>query len=104
MAIMMRCVPSYPHRDMTIDEFKAWLRSFDANHDGRINEEELEEALHSLKTWFAWFKARQGIKEADSNRNGLVEYNNSQEIEKLVIFAQQKLHMKIRQSSSAYYY
>ncbi|MBA0576136.1 hypothetical protein Golob_027867, partial [Gossypium lobatum] len=80
MAIM-RCIDVQPSNEMTVDEFKAWLRRFDADHDGRINQEELKEALHSLRVRFGWWKARQGMKEADCNHDGQIE--NAKEIEKL---------------------
>ncbi|XP_017636972.1 uncharacterized protein LOC108479057 [Gossypium arboreum] len=95
MAIM-RCIDVQPSNEMTVDEFKAWLRRFDADHDGRINQEELKEALHSLRVKFGWWKARQGMKEADCNHDGQIE--NAKEIEKLVNYAQKRLHMKIYQS------
>nr|DAD41247.1 TPA_asm: hypothetical protein HUJ06_015570 [Nelumbo nucifera] len=98
MAIVC-CVPAgpaLPNRDMTVKEFKAWLKRFDSDHDGRISREELKQALRSLHTWFAWWKARQGMKEADSNRNGQIE--DAQEMARLVAFAQQHLHMKISES------
>jgi calmodulin len=78
---------------MTVEQFKAWLRRFDADHDGSISHEELKEALQSLRIWFGWWKARQGMKEADSNHNGQID--NPKEIEKLVNYAQQRLHVKI---------
>ncbi|KAK5775259.1 hypothetical protein PVK06_043132 [Gossypium arboreum] len=81
MAIM-RCIDVQPSNEMTVDEFKAWLRRFDADHDGRINQEELKEALHSLRVKFGWWKARQGMKEADCNHDGQIE--NAKEIEKLI--------------------
>lgn len=83
------------HPEMTVEEFKTWLRGFDANHDERISREELKEALASLRKWFAWWKARQGIKKADSNRDSQIDLHNMNEIEKLVNYAQQRLHMKI---------
>ncbi|KAG1366616.1 polcalcin Phl p 7 [Cocos nucifera] len=86
------CFPVLPQKDMTVGEFEAWLRQFDSNHDGRISKEELQRALHSLHTWFPWWKARRGIKEVDVNRNGMVD---KEEIGKLVNYAQQHLHMKI---------
>ncbi|KAK8995692.1 hypothetical protein V6N11_075953 [Hibiscus sabdariffa] len=55
--------------EMTVDEFKAWHRHFDAKHDGWIDGEELKEALHSPKVRFGWWKARQGMKEADCNQS-----------------------------------
>ncbi|KAJ8764547.1 hypothetical protein K2173_006287 [Erythroxylum novogranatense] len=95
MAIM-NCLQVHPSYEMTVDEFKAWLHRFDNDHDGRISREELEDALYSLRTWFAWWKARQGMKGADTNKNGLID--NNKEIEKLIVYAQQRLHMKICQN------
>ncbi|KAE8703765.1 xyloglucan endotransglycosylase hydrolase 2 family protein [Hibiscus syriacus] len=95
MAIM-RCIEVHPSMDMTVDEFKAWLRRFDADHDGRFNEEELKDAMHSLRVRFGWWKAHQGMKEADCNHDGQIE--SAKEIEKLVNYAQKRLHMKIYQS------
>ncbi|PSS21291.1 Calcium-binding protein CML18 [Actinidia chinensis var. chinensis] len=80
---------------MTVEEFKAWLRGFDGDQDGRISREELKEALQSLRIWFGGWKARQVMKEADMDRNGHLDNDN--EIEKLVTYAQQNLHMKIYQ-------
>ncbi|GKU98974.1 hypothetical protein SLEP1_g11903 [Rubroshorea leprosula] len=68
-----------------VDEFKAWLRWFDADQDGQISREELNDALHSARTWFAWWKARQGMKAADDNHDGRID--NSKEMEKLVSYA-----------------
>ena len=92
MAIM-RCIEVHPNREMTVDEFKAWLRRFDADHDGRISQGELKDALDSLRVLFGWWKARQGMKEADCNHDGQIK--NTKEIEKLVNYAQQRLHVKI---------
>jgi len=93
MAFLGRCTQVQPHRGMTVEQFKTWLRRFDANHDGSFSEEELKEALHSLRIWFGWWKARQGMKEADSNHNEQID--NPNEIEKLVNYAQQRLHVQI---------
>ncbi|KAL6222573.1 hypothetical protein ACLB2K_005965 [Fragaria x ananassa] len=86
-----------PHQEMTVDEFKAWLRRFDNDHNGQISREELTEALHSLKIWFGWWKSRLVMKQADSNRDGQID--NTKEFEKMVNYAQQNLHMKIYQSN-----
>lgn len=82
-----------PNREMTVEEFKAWLRRFDADKDGRISSEELKEAIDSLRIWFGWWKARRGMKVADSDRTGKID--SAKEMEKLVQYAQQQLHMKI---------
>lgn len=92
MAIMC-CMAVQPSAEMTLDEFKAWLRRYDGDHDGRISGEELKEALCSLHGWFGRWKARQGMKEADSDRNGSID--SEKEMEKLVQYAQHHLHMKI---------
>ncbi|KAI9164920.1 hypothetical protein LWI28_004493 [Acer negundo] len=89
----MRCVEVHPNQEMTVDEFKAWLRRYDSNSDGQISQDELKEALHGLRSWFPWWKARQGMKEADSNHDGLI--NSPKEMEKLIHFVQQRLHLKI---------
>ncbi|KVI02684.1 Calcium-binding EF-hand [Cynara cardunculus var. scolymus] len=92
MAIM-RCIRLEPNRSMTVDEFRAWLRTYDDNHDGRISQEELKEALHGLKIWFGRWKAQKAMASVDSNRSGAID--NATEMEKLVKFAQKHLHFKI---------
>nr|GEZ77762.1 putative EF-hand domain pair [Tanacetum cinerariifolium] len=82
-----------PSRSMTVDEFKAWLRTYDDNHDGRISQEELKEALHGLRIWFGRWKAKTAMKSVDSNRSGTID--SPTEMEKLVKFAEKHLHMKI---------
>ncbi|KAL8229221.1 hypothetical protein R6Q57_014121 [Mikania cordata] len=95
MAIM-RCIRLEPNRSMTVDEFKAWLRTYDDNHDGRISQEELKEALHGLKIWFGRWKTKKAMESVDSNHNGSID--NTIEMERLVQFAQKHLHMKIYKS------
>lgn len=40
MAIMA-CIRIHPNKEMTVDEFKAWIGQFDMDHDSRISREEL---------------------------------------------------------------
>ncbi|KAL8044490.1 hypothetical protein ABFX02_08G048300 [Erythranthe guttata] len=93
MAIMFCIEVLSTNREMTVEEFKAWLSRFDADKDGRISCEELNEAISSLRVWFGWWKARRCMKASDSNRTGHID--STVEMEKLVQYAQQQLHMKI---------
>lgn len=93
----MSCMQVQPDQEMTVDEFKAWLLRFDSDHNGKISREELKEALHSLRIWFGWWRARQGMKKADFNGSGQID--NAKEFEKLVTYAQQHLGMKIHENN-----
>ena len=78
----------------TVEEFRAWLAQFDADRDGRISREELEEALRSLNLWFAWWKAREAMRAVDANRNGAVD---GDEMGRIYAFAHKHLHLKMSQ-------
>jgi hypothetical protein len=65
-----------PQGELTV-EFRAWLAQFDADRDGRISREELQHALRSLNLWFAWWKARNDVRAADTNRDGGVHGDGS---------------------------
>ncbi|KAI3416615.1 EF-hand domain-containing protein [Psidium guajava] len=73
---------------MTVEEFKNWIRGFDADHDGTISRQELQEAVRSLRVWLAWWKARRGMEEAGLNRSGRID--DAEEFERLVTYAQQQ--------------
>ncbi|KAA8547208.1 hypothetical protein F0562_003636 [Nyssa sinensis] len=92
MAIIS-CIQVQPNREMSLDEFQEWLRRFDTDQDGRISREELKEALHSLRIWFGWWKARQGMKEADTDHTGHID--NAKEIEKLDTIRLQKIYIAL---------
>ncbi|KVH98327.1 hypothetical protein Ccrd_023444 [Cynara cardunculus var. scolymus] len=81
-------------QELTLEEFKIWLMTFDVNKDGRISREELREAIRfrgggRITTLI---KGRCGVKSADANRNGFIDYD---EIKNLVEFAEKVLHLKI---------
>ncbi|WVZ81994.1 hypothetical protein U9M48_029311 [Paspalum notatum var. saurae] len=84
-----------PQGEVTVEEFRAWLAQFDTNRDGRISKEELQNALRSLDVWFAWWKARRGVRAADANRDGRVDGDD--EVGRLFAYAQRNLHVKITQ-------
>ncbi|KAI8549899.1 hypothetical protein RHMOL_Rhmol06G0060900 [Rhododendron molle] len=87
-----RSVSTDGKREMTIDEFKKWLKKFDINGDGRISEEDLREAVRASGGWFPGRKSKVGIRSADANGNGFIEES---EIRNLAEFAQKHLGVKI---------
>ena len=93
MAIIQRNVWSDGKREMNMQEFKQWLKRFDANKDGKISRSELRDAVRRSGGHFATFKARQGLKSADANHDGFIDEN---EFENLVEFAEK--HLKVRVS------
>uniref|UniRef100_A0A7N0U728 EF-hand domain-containing protein n=1 Tax=Kalanchoe fedtschenkoi TaxID=63787 RepID=A0A7N0U728_KALFE len=70
--------------EMTLDQFKKWLKHFDEDKDGRISREELEEAVHYAGSWFGGWRSKRAMRAADGNGSGFIE---DHEIEKLVEFA-----------------
>lgn len=78
--------------EMTVEEFREWLKSFDKDKDGRISRAELREAIRSKGGRFTTWKSGRGIRQADSNRNGFID---DAEIDNLVAFAQRNLGIKI---------
>ncbi|KAG4140397.1 hypothetical protein ERO13_D06G016150v2 [Gossypium hirsutum] len=62
---------------MTMDEFKQWLKKFDADNDGRISKEEFLSAIYETGGQFAWCKSRRAIKSADADGSGFIEENEN---------------------------
>ncbi|KAH1057826.1 hypothetical protein J1N35_035891 [Gossypium stocksii] len=79
-------------RIMTMDEFKQWLKKFDADNDGRISKGELRNAIYETGERFAWWKSRRAIKFADADGSGFIEEN---EITYLVDFAEKYLGIRV---------
>ncbi|CAL9092035.1 unnamed protein product [Musa acuminata var. zebrina] len=78
--------------DMTVDEFKEWLKRFDTDRDGRISREELKRAIRSIRGRFSGWKSKRGIKYSDADGNGFIDEG---EFDNLVDFAQKSLGLKI---------
>ncbi|XP_074585566.1 putative calcium-binding protein CML18 [Curcuma longa] len=78
--------------EMTVDEFKEWLKRFDADKDGRISRQELRRAIRSIDRRFTGWKAARGIRFADTDGDGFIE---DDEVDKLVEFARNSLGLKI---------
>ncbi|XP_060170911.1 probable calcium-binding protein CML23 [Lycium barbarum] len=88
-----RNVASDGKLEMTLQEFKKWLKRFDTNNDGKISKEELREVIRANGGgWFSRLKGSRGIKAADTNGNGYIDEN---EFNNLVEFAQRNLGVRI---------
>ncbi|KAE8674520.1 hypothetical protein F3Y22_tig00111745pilonHSYRG00039 [Hibiscus syriacus] len=79
-------------RVMTMDEFKQWLKKFDADKDGRISKEELRSAVYETGGRFGRWKSWHGIRSADTDGSGFIDEN---EIANLVGFADKYLGVRI---------
>ncbi|KAJ7942698.1 Calcium-binding EF-hand [Quillaja saponaria] len=94
MALKSRSVTSDGKRVMTMEEFKRWLKKFDADKDGQISKSELREAIHATGGRFGMWKSRRGIRAADANGNGFIDDG---EMNNLVEFAEKHLGVRIVQ-------
>ncbi|VFQ86878.1 unnamed protein product [Cuscuta campestris] len=87
-----RSAPCNGKMDMTLEEFKKWVKSFDEDEDGRIDRSELQEAIQAAGVRFSWLRGRQGMKAADQNGDGFID---ADELAKLADFAQNHLNVRI---------
>ncbi|XP_074564375.1 calmodulin-like protein 5 [Curcuma longa] len=78
--------------DMTVEEFKEWLKRFDVDNDGRISREELRRAISSINVRFSGWKSGRGIRYADADGDGYIDAN---EVDNLVEFARTSLGLRI---------
>ncbi|KAH6782342.1 hypothetical protein C2S52_000805 [Perilla frutescens var. hirtella] len=78
--------------DVSMEEFKKWLKKFDDDRDGRINMEELREAIRATGGWFSQAKAGRILKSVDTNSDGFIDED---EISKLVVFAEKQFGLRI---------
>ena len=92
MALKTRSYSLDGKREMTIDEFKRWLKKFDEDKDGRISKDELADAIRVSGGWFARRKSKHGIRSVDANGNGFIDDN---EIKNLAEFAEKHLNVRI---------
>lgn len=79
--------------EMSLQEFKKWLKRFDFDKDGKISKEELCEAVRIYGNgWFSKIKSSHGMKIADSNGDGFID---EKEFKNLVDFAQRNLGVRV---------
>ncbi|KAF9668579.1 hypothetical protein SADUNF_Sadunf14G0018400 [Salix dunnii] len=86
MVIKTSCISVDGKRVMSIEEFWRWIRTFDADKDGKISRIELEDAMSG--GWFTRWKGKRRIRSADSDGNGFIEESD---INNLVEIAQKYL-------------
>ena len=86
----IRGIPS--QREMTVEQFKEWLKQFDADGDGRISKAKLRQAIRRRGCWLATVRAGRAVRRADRDHNGYVD---DAELENLVAFAREHLGMNI---------
>ncbi|KAH1097061.1 hypothetical protein J1N35_013982 [Gossypium stocksii] len=75
MAIKTQSYSVDGKHEMTVDEFKRWLKKFDVDKDGKISKDELADAIRVSGGWFAGRKSKYGIRSVDVNANGFVDDN-----------------------------
>ncbi|XP_059285810.1 uncharacterized protein LOC132039325 [Lycium ferocissimum] len=90
--IYRRSVASDGKLEMSLQEFKKWLKRFDTNNDGKISKELQEAVRANGGGWFSRLKGSRGIKVADANGDGYIDEN---EFNNLVEFAQRNLGVRI---------
>jgi len=61
--------------EMGIDDLKKAFELFDTNHDGKIDGDELTAVLRTLGLEYSQVDVDEMIKKADTNSNGVVEYD-----------------------------
>ncbi|KAL2458943.1 calcium-binding protein 5-like [Forsythia ovata] len=79
--------------EMTVEEFKSWLKKFGKNESDPISEYQLQQAIRATTGgWFSKWKAKRALKEAGPNNKGCIE---DHDIMKLKNFAQKELGIDI---------
>ncbi|KAG6434789.1 hypothetical protein SASPL_106432 [Salvia splendens] len=84
--------PPQPQRILSMADFKKWLMKYDADLDGRISMEELQEAIRASGAWFCAAKAKRMMKSADKHSDGFIDENG---ISMLVAFALKQIGLKV---------
>ncbi|KAK6923028.1 EF-hand domain [Dillenia turbinata] len=78
---------------MSLEEFKLWLKQFDVDRNGKISKKELQQAIKATKGgWFTSLKSARGVAKADSNGNHEID---EEETRYLIVFAEKHLGIKI---------
>ncbi|KAK6938705.1 EF-hand domain [Dillenia turbinata] len=63
------------------EQLKFLLKKFDANGDGKLSKQELQDAFKSMGLHFCGWRAKKAVRHADKNGDG---YVNEEELNDLV--------------------
>ncbi|KAL5205324.1 hypothetical protein ABZP36_033533 [Zizania latifolia] len=77
---------------LTVGELKAFIRTFDVDHDGRISRDELRLAMRNMGLRFTGLKCRRGMIKADADGDGYIDDN---EMDGLVEFLRNLLGIRL---------
>lgn len=66
---------------------REWLRRIDANKDGVLTLQELQDALRDLKLSCPDWRAQWAIGIVDANGNGLIDLNDETELKEIMEYA-----------------
>ncbi|KAG6672150.1 hypothetical protein I3842_16G044100 [Carya illinoinensis] len=62
-----------PPLPLTADQLQAIVKKYDANKDGGLNKEELEDGFRALGAYLPGWRARRALNHADANGDGLIK-------------------------------
>ncbi|KAI9277547.1 hypothetical protein BY458DRAFT_538914 [Sporodiniella umbellata] len=81
LAISYYVSPAYPSTlEKQERELLACFLYFDKNHDGRISQYELEQAMKGLNTHLSAYEIKEMMRTADSNRDGFVDFEEFKQL------------------------
>ncbi|KAL8513951.1 hypothetical protein ACS0TY_013170 [Phlomoides rotata] len=91
--VVPRVVDKEEKVEMSVDEFKKWLKKFDGEQrDRRVSRKAIQEAIRATGGMFSKMKANRILQAIDVDSDGFIDDN---EISKLVVFAQKQFNLRI---------
>ncbi|KAL0908665.1 hypothetical protein M5K25_023170 [Dendrobium thyrsiflorum] len=81
-------VNGYDNLQLTVQQFKDWLKSIDRDGDGKISRKELRDALRVLGMNCTRWKAWRALVHADLNHNKHIDGDD--EVEELIKYARKR--------------
>lgn len=91
--VVPRVVDKEEMVEVSMDEFKKWLKKFDEHRDEeRISRKAIREAIRATGGRFSTIKANRILQAIGVNSDGFIDDN---QISKLVVFAQKQFNLKV---------